>query len=137
MQDIAFDLWNQSIPEPASGAGAVAPGGFATTPTDNAYRFAAAAPDTGSAGPVAALMSGNKWTSFDATAGKTIVTYSFADPAASVFNYRGTENYSSTLSAFSAADRALVRQVLDRIESVANVEFVEVRDDALQCGVVR
>ena len=118
------------------GAGGNTPGDYATTPADNAYRFVAQAAAQGNGG-VAPLMAGSKWTSVDATSHKTVVTYSFADPRTSVFTYGANENYAATLKTFSEADRAMVRNVLDKIAAVANVQFVEVPDDATQCGVIR
>lgn len=120
----------------ALGAGGNTPGDYATTPADNAYRFVAQAQAQGNGG-VAPLMAGSKWSSLDAASSKTVVTFSFADPRTSVFNYAGNENYAATLKAFSEADRALVRTVLDRIAAVCNVQFVEVADNATQCGVIR
>src|SRR3954471_16800555 len=49
-----------------SGAGGNTPGSYATTPTDDAYRYVAQAPTPltgGSGGSVAALMAGSKWSS--------------------------------------------------------------------------
>jgi serralysin len=122
--------------EDAVGAGGNTPGDYATTPADNAYRFVAQAAAQGNGG-VAPLMAGSKWTSVDAASSKTVVTFSFADPLTSTFNYAGNENYAATLKAFSAVDRATVQQVLDKIAAVCNVQFVEVADNAAQCGVIR
>jgi len=119
-----------------AGAGGNTPGDYATTPADNAYRYVSQAQAQGNGG-VAPLMAGSKWASVDAVTRKTVITFSFADPASSVFNYSGNENYAATLKAFSAADRALVHNLLDRIAAVCNVQFVEVPDNATQCGVIR
>ncbi|MBC5763912.1 M10 family metallopeptidase [Ramlibacter albus] len=118
------------------GAGGNTPGDYATTPVDNAYRYVAQAAAQGNGG-VAPLMAGSKWTSIDAGTQKTVVTFSFADPRTSVFNYAGGENYAATLKAFSDADKSLVRAILEKIAAVCNVQFVEVADNATQCGVVR
>jgi serralysin len=121
----------------AEGAGGATPGGFATTPGDNAYRYVGQMSMQGDHGGLAPLLAGSRWTSLDATNARTVVTYSFADPATSVFSYGGTQDFAKTLTAFSAEDRALVRTILDRIASVANVEFVEVADNAQTVGVIR
>lgn len=122
----------------AAGAGGNTVGSYATTPTDDAYRYVTQTPTplSGSGGDVAALMAGSKWTSLDSASAKTIVTFSFADPLTSTFAYANTD-YQSTLTSFSAADKQLTRDLLARIESVCNVKFVEVADNATECGVLR
>ncbi|MGE4241311.1 M10 family metallopeptidase [Ramlibacter sp.] len=120
-----------------AGAGGARPGDYATNPADNAYRYVAQAAAADSAGGVASLMAGSKWSSLDAATAKTIVTYSFADPRASVFGYRDAADFAGTLSAFSSKDQAVVRDVLAKIAAVCNVEFVEVGDNAAECGVLR
>lgn len=119
------------------GAGGATPGDFARTPTDNAFAYVAQTPSAGSGGTVSPLMAGSKWSSVDAASGKTIITYSFADPASSVFNSVDAADFARTLGAFSAADRQVTRQVLEKIAAVCNVQFVEVADNAAQCGQVR
>jgi len=122
----------------AAGAGGNTPGSYATTPTDNAYQFVAKAqaPLTNTDGNVAALMAGSKWTSVDAASAKTVITFSFADPVTSTFDYSNND-YQATLTSFSAADRQLTRDLLARIESVCDVKFVEVADNSTECGVLR
>ena len=120
------------------GEGASTLGSYGTTPTAGAYLYVAQAqaPLTASGGNVAALMAGSKWTSLDGATAKTIVTYSFADPLTSTFAYTD-DDFQSTLSTFSAADRQLTRDLLAHIEAVCNVQFVEVADNAVECGVLR
>ena len=121
-----------------AGAGGDVAGSYATTPTDDAYRYVSQAPTplSGSGGNIAALMAGSKWTSVDAASGKTVITFSFSDPLTSTFDYSNND-YQSTLTSFSAADRQVTRDVLTRIEAVCNVKFVEVADNATECGVLR
>lgn len=122
-----------------NGEGAILPGSYATTPTDNSYNYVAQADAPGQAGGgnVAALMAGSKWTGVDAGTQKTVITYSFADPQTSVYSYDGSSDFQATLSTFSEADRQTTRDVLGRIAAVCNVEFVEVQDNANECGVLR
>ncbi|MES2632658.1 MAG: M10 family metallopeptidase [Pseudomonadota bacterium] len=108
-------------------------GAFATSPYDNAYQFVGAAATYGIGGNVDTLMSGSMWSSQDSSA-TTIITYSFANPWQSSFTY---SQMSSSLSSFSEADKALTRQLLSSIEAVCNVDFVEVADNAAECGVLR
>jgi serralysin len=132
--------WSCYCPACATeGQGGNTPGDFATTPTDSAWGFVAQAqaPVQGSGGNVAALMAGSKWSSLDSATSKTVVTYSFADPAGSTYVYGPTSQFQATLSAFSAADQQLTREILGRIEAVCNVQFVEVADNATECGVLR
>ena len=121
------------------GQGGSTPGSYATTPTDDAYQFVAQAlaPAQGSGGNVAALMAGSKWNGIDASSSKTVITYSFADPDASTFAYTTSREFISTLSAFSAADQQLTRDLLHSIEAVCNVQFLEVPDNVNECGVLR
>lgn len=120
----------------SAGAGSNAPGDYATTPNDNNYAYVAQTSAQGTDG-VAPLVAGSRWSGVDAATHRTIVTYSFADPATSQFNYTDGSNFAATLTAFSEADRALVRTVLGRIAAVANIQFVEVPDNAQQVGVIR
>jgi len=123
------------LPPGEVGAADNTPLEFATAPVGAPYDFVANAPPPVT-GPVdiAALTAGSKWTSVDPASGRTIVTYSFADPHTSAFSYT---DFPATLSTFSPADRALTRAILANIEAVCNVHFVEVPDDANICGVVR
>jgi serralysin len=123
---------------PDGAQGGIAPGSYATTPTDDAYRFVAQAqaPQQGSGGDIAALMAGSKWTSLDSGSAKTIVTYSFASPQTSTFSSSNPE-FQASLAEFSDSDQQLTRDVLAKIEAVANVQFVEVADNAIEVGVVR
>src|SRR4051812_19280983 len=100
MADFASDSTGPS--KGLAGAGGNTPGGYATTPTDDAYSFVApaAAPSQGG-GNVGALMGGSKWTSVDAATSKTIVTFSFADPLNSTYAYSTNTEFLPTLSAFS------------------------------------
>jgi hypothetical protein len=119
------------------GEGGSTLGSYATTPTAGTYPYVAQAQaPLAEGGNVAALMAGSKWTSLDAPSAKTIVTYSFADPLTSTFAYANND-FQSTLSTFSGADRQLTRDLLAHIEAVCNVQFVEVADNAEQCGVLR
>jgi serralysin len=119
-----------------AGQGDAAPSAYATTPDGASFAFVAAAEPPSGAGAmdVAALMAGTKWSSLDQGSGQTIVTYSFVDPASSIFSYTG---FPSNVRPFSEADKALTREILANIESVCDVHFVEVPDDADMCGVVR
>lgn len=83
---------------------------------------------------IAALTAGSKWTSVDPASGRTVLTYSFADPQLSTYAYAG---YPAGLQAFSDADKTVTREILANIEAVCNVHFVEVPDDADMCGVIR
>ena len=121
-----------------SGQGGSTPGSYATSP-NAAYQFVTQtqAPTQGSGGNVATLMAGSKWTGVDATTSKTVITYSFADPQTSTYSYTTSRDFIPTLSSFSAADQQLTRDILGRIAAVCNVEFVEVADNATECGVLR
>ena len=119
------------------GAGGATPGDFARAPTDNAFAYVAQASAQGSGDQVASLMAGSKWSSVDGATGRTIVTYSFADPTTSVFSGTDAASFAKTLKAFSQADRDMTRQLLDKIAAVCNVQFVEVADNAAQCGAIR
>jgi len=121
------------------GQGGSTPGSYATSPTDSAYLFVSQtqAPAPGSGGNVAALMAGSQWSGIDTASSKTVITYSFADPQASTYAYTTSREFVPTLSAFSAADQQLTRDILHRIEAVCNVQFVEVPDNATECGVLR
>ncbi|HXD40203.1 MAG TPA: M10 family metallopeptidase C-terminal domain-containing protein [Ramlibacter sp.] len=122
----------------AAAQGGATPGSYATTPTDNSYHFVAQAqaPLQASGGDIATLIAGSKWASLDAASGKTVITYSFASPQTSTFSYTNSD-FQASLSQFSGADQQLTRQVLARIEAVANVQFVEVPDNATEVGVLR
>jgi hypothetical protein len=121
----------------SGGAGGATPGDFARAPTDNAFAYVAQASAQGSGDQVASLMAGSKWSSVDAASGRTVVTYSFADPSTSVFSGTDAAAFAKTLKAFSQADRDMTRQLLDKIAAVCNVQFVEVPDNAAQCGAIR
>ncbi len=108
-------------------------GEFATSPFDNAYQFSGTAATYGIGGNVEALMSGSKWSSQDASA-KTIITYSFASPGQSSFTY---SQMSGSITSFSESDKSLTRQLLSTIEAVCNIDFVEVADNSVECGVMR
>lgn len=82
----------------------------------------------------ATLLSGHRWAGQDGD-GHTLVTYSFSQ-AHSQYG-ADVAAFSATLTAFSAEDQAQVRQVLDGIEAVCNLRFVEVPDDGVQCGLIR
>jgi serralysin len=129
-------LGSMVLPPADAGDGDGVPPEFETAPVGASFTFVAPANAPVSAGPmdVAALAAGTKWTSVDEASGKTIVTYSFVDPATSTFSYAG---FASNASAFSDADKALTREVLAHIEAVCDVQFVEVPDNATVCGVVR
>ncbi|MBC7604434.1 MAG: M10 family metallopeptidase C-terminal domain-containing protein [Ramlibacter sp.] len=118
-----------------AGEGGANPGAFATTP-NGTYLYVAQAPALGFGASIDTLMSGSKWSGLDTATERTVVTYSFMN-AQSAFSYAGQSNFAATLSAFGETDQALTRSLLTKIASICNVEFVEVSDDASQCGVVR
>lgn len=123
-----------------TGAGEAVPPEFITAPVGAAYSFVAPAnaPPATTGVEVAALAGSTKWSSVDPASGKTIVTYSFADPHTSLYSYDASISaFPATASAFSDADKAATRAVLAHIEAVCNVHFVEVPDNASECGVVR
>ncbi|HTH81058.1 MAG TPA: DUF4214 domain-containing protein [Ramlibacter sp.] len=91
------------------------------------------APLAMNAGAEQALMAGSQWTTHDAL-GRTVITYSFANTAS---GFGPDANFASTLTPFSAADQAMVQQVLANIESVCNVSFVQVADNGSQHGDIR
>jgi serralysin len=80
-----------------------------------------------------ALLAGSEW-SGATLAGRTVITYSFAN-AGSV--YGADAGFAATLTPFSAADAALARAVLANIAAVCNVTFVEVADSGGQHGQIR
>lgn len=120
------------------GAGGNDIGAYATRPSDDSYGYVAPAQAQALDTSTASLMAGSKWSGLDAATARTVVTYSFVEPATSVFAYAdGDAAFAATATAFSAADRALTRELLARIEAVCNIEFVEVPDNAAECGVLR
>lgn len=126
---------------PFAGAGTQIPPGLAIGP-DSTYSFVAAAPPpppSPLAPTIAALLTGEKWNGVDPDTGKTVISYSFAGEA-SLYVYSGADwssSYAGTMRPFSDADRVVTRRVLDSIEAVANVRFVEVPDTHEQVGLVR
>ncbi|MBI2768302.1 MAG: M10 family metallopeptidase C-terminal domain-containing protein [Burkholderiales bacterium] len=106
---------------------------FATTPGEASYQYASTTPIQYANAGVNALLAGSKWSGVDGATAKTVITYSFVNPSTSVLN----AGYGSSVHEFSASDKAVTRELLDRIEAVCNVQFVEVPDDASVCGVVR
>ena len=90
-------------------------------------------PLSSSTGGAGSLMSGSSWSG--AVGGKTVITYSFSN-AASEFAPQSSD-FRATLTEFSAQDKVLTRALLDSIEAVCNVSFVEVADSGAQCGQVR
>ena len=138
----ALAKWTCSCPlctGASDGQGGSTPGSYSTTPTEIAYRFVsqAPAPTQGSGGSAGALLAGTKWVSLDVSTQKTVISYSFASPQGSTYSYGTGSDFEATLSAFPEADRQLTREILARIEAVANVDFVEVADNATEVGVVR
>ena len=119
-----------------AGEGGASPGAFATTPSSNTYQYVAQSATQGVGAGVDALMSGSKWSGLDAATARTVVTFSFMN-SQSAFSYGAQDQFTSTLSSFSEADKALTRSLLAKVEAVANVEFVEVADNAGECGVLR
>ena len=83
---------------------------------------------------VDSLLSGSQWLDADAS-GKTVISYSFCTEASQFAGEAAT--FGATLSAFSAADQAMTRALLDSIAAVCNVRFVEVADTGTQCGQLR
>lgn len=128
-------------PRPLAGAATTVPAGLAIGP-DSAYLFVAAAPPpppSPLASTIAALLTGEKWNGVDPHTGKTVISYSFAGETSS-YSYSGADwnsSYAGTMRPFSDADRVVTRQILDTIEAVANVQFVEVPDTYDQVGLVR
>ncbi|MRD46715.1 hypothetical protein GHT07_05475 [Caenimonas koreensis DSM 17982] len=118
-----------------AGEAGASPGSFATTP-QGTYQYVAQSPTQGMGNAIDALMSGSKWSGTDAGTARTVVTYSFVN-AQSSFSYAGQNNFTSNVSTFSEADKALTRTLLGKIEAVCNVEFVEVAGNASECGVLR
>lgn len=120
------------------GAGGNDVGAYATRPNDDSYAYSRPASSPAWDGSVAPLVAGSKWSGVETATAKTVITYSFIDPAASLFSYSEQDAaFASTASAFSAADRQLARDLLAKIEAVCNVRFVEVPDNAAECGVLR
>ncbi len=115
---------------------------FVTSPFSAGYLHvtdALAPPPSPLAPVIAALLTGQKWSSVSPETGKTVISYSFANEL-SQYAYSGASweySFAGTMTPFSDADRALTRKVLDNIEAVAAVEFVEVADTPEQVGVVR
>jgi serralysin len=112
-------------------------GAWGTTPTAQNYAYVAQAALPVSDDTTATLMAGSKWSSVDAASGKTVVSYSFVDPQSSSFSYGSLSAFSNGVSAFSATDKQLTRELLAKIAAVCNIEFIEVADDAAQAGVMR
>ena len=73
--------------------------------------------DSGS-GSVAALLEGHRWHGDTASDGRMVLTYSFTATG-------GADAFARTSRPLDAADRALVRKVLDSIEAVCALRFVE------------
>ncbi|HYF43082.1 MAG TPA: DUF4214 domain-containing protein [Ramlibacter sp.] len=80
----------------------------------------------------AALISGSRWSSGPGE--RTVITYSFSKPG-SRFDVAEAA-FSATVSEFSAADKRTTRSLLDSIQAVCNVKFVEVPDTG-SAGVLR
>ncbi|HVZ42699.1 MAG TPA: M10 family metallopeptidase [Ramlibacter sp.] len=122
----------------AAQGGSTPTGAYATTPNASNYSYVAPVSAQGAlADVVAPLMAGTKWDSVDATTARTIISYSFIDPATSSFAYGANAGFTTNCSAFSEADRQLTRELLGKIADVCNVQFVEVADNAAECGVLR
>lgn len=120
------------------------PGGATAAPLEALASWAGASPPAVQAAPpssgaVGALLAGTKWAGVAPAGGPTLVTYSFATPALdSAYSGAGwSAPFAGTLQPFSDADRALTRQLLDRIESVANLRFVETVESAGAVGAIR
>ncbi|MBC5763486.1 M10 family metallopeptidase [Ramlibacter albus] len=82
----------------------------------------------------AALVEGHVWGTARDADGRMVLTYSFAGAGAS---FLASDAFAATASAMAAADRATVRAVLDTIEAVAAVRFVEVADAGPQGSTLR
>lgn len=120
-----------------SGQGGATPGGWSTSPSDNSYQFVMPSGPQGTNGNLA-LVAGSKWSSEDRATSKTVITYSFASPGTSTFSDAyGPLGFQSTAHEFSDADKVLTRDLLSKVAAVCNVEFVEVADNATECGVLR
>lgn len=130
-----------SDPRALAGAAPTVPAELAIGP-DSAYLFVAAAPPpppSPLASTIAVLLTGEKWNGVDPGTGQTVISYSFAGELSS-YSYSGADwssSYAGTMRPFADADRVTTRQVLDTIEAVANVKFVEVPDTHEQVGLVR
>ena len=132
----SFHAEEFELPGLVSGGEAGAnPGAFATTPSST-YQYVAQSSLQGVGAGADALMSGSKWSGVDSATARTVVTYSFMN-AQSAFSYSGQDQFTSTLGAFAEADKTLTRSLLAKIAAVCNVEFVEVADNASECGVLR
>jgi hypothetical protein len=70
-------------------------------------------------------------TYWDTQASNGVITYSFYDNAAG--GYYGHEQ----VTAVNAAIKTNVRQILDRLASFINVQFIEVPDNAMSHGAIR
>lgn len=81
-----------------------------------------------------ALLSGHQWSGVP-TNGRLAVTYSFSH-AASMYG-SDVANFSSSLREFSEANKAAVRKILQGIEAVCGLVFVEVQDTGAQSGQLR
>jgi hypothetical protein len=81
----------------------------------------------------AALIAGSHWSSGPGE--RTVITYSFSKPGS---RFDAAEAaFSSSASEFSGANKQTTRAVLDSIEAVCNVQFVEVADGGAAPGVLR
>lgn len=79
--------------------------------------YSCACPACAATGKAAALMAGTKWAN-TGVAGQTVLTYSFA----------GANSAATGVREFASADKAQLRTVLDGIEAVCNIRFIEVPD---------
>lgn len=113
---------------------------FSTTPTGTYSQYEYTTASNGSTHGqhpgIDALLSGYQWTSRN-EAGATVITYSFVNANSVFANNYSSYNEPSKKSYFSSNDQAAVRALLETIESVCNVDFVEVDDNASTCGVIR
>lgn len=113
---------------------------FSTTPTGtfNQYQYTSAnSGSTHGQNPgIDALLSGYQWTSVNET-GTTVITYSFINANSNFASNYSSYNEPGQRSYFSTADQAATRILLEKIESVCNIDFVEVDDNASTCGVIR
>lgn len=81
-----------------------------------------------------ALLHGSRWQPLPGVDGRTEITYSFVE-AHSVF--RAADSFAASAAALPHAHRVTVRQVLDAIEAVAAIRFVEVADAGPQASTLR
>jgi hypothetical protein len=123
------DGWNGG-PDVGPGAGLGAGG---VLPVAASVAFAIALSFASQPGAdIGALIEGHRWQGAAGADGCVLITYSFVGGPASTGDL-----FSATGQPLGAADRALVRQVLDGIEHVSAIRFAEVAESAADRGTLR